>query len=42
MTKELGNVSTAMGKMASDVENINSTIAIFDDGIRSKSKRKKS
>jgi len=40
MIKQLGSVATSMAKISSDVENINSTIAIFDDGIRSKKKKK--
>jgi len=40
MAKQLGNMSTSMSKIASDVENINSTIAIFDEGIRSKKRKK--
>lgn len=40
MAKQLGNMNTSMGKIASDVENINSTIAIFDDGIKSKKRKK--
>ena len=39
MAKQLGNMNTSMGKIASDVENINSTIAIFDEGIRSKKRK---
>lgn len=41
MTKQLGNMNTSMVKIASDVENINSTIAIFDEGIRSKKRKSK-
>lgn len=41
MAKQLGNMNTSMGKIASDVENINSTIAIFDGGVVSKGKKKK-
>lgn len=41
MTKQLGNMNTSMVKIASDVENINSTIAIFDEGIRSKKRNGK-
>ena len=41
MTKQLGNMNTSMVKIASDVENINSTIAIFDEGIRSKKRKGK-
>jgi ABC-2 type transport system ATP-binding protein len=40
MAKQLGNMNTSMGKIASDVENINSTIAIFDGGVVSKKKKK--
>ena len=40
MAKQLGNMNTSMGKIASDVENINSTIAIFDSGVVSKKKKK--
>lgn len=41
MVKKIGDVSVQMGKISSDVENITSTIAVFDDGIRSKSKKGK-
>lgn len=41
MTKQLGNMNTSMVKIAGDVENINSTIAIFDEGIRSKKRNSK-
>lgn len=41
VTKQLGNMNTAMVKIASEVENINSTIAIFDEGIRSKKRKSK-
>ena len=41
MTKQLGNMNTSMVKIASDVENINSTIAVFDEGIRSKKRKGK-
>jgi uncharacterized membrane protein (DUF106 family) len=41
MTKQLGNMNTSMVKIASDVENINSTIAVFDEGIRSKKRKSK-
>ena len=41
MAEKISDVSVRMGKIQSDVENINSTIAVFDDGIRSKNKRKK-
>ena len=40
MAKKIGDVSAQMGKIQSDVENINSTIAIFDSGIVSKKKKK--
>ena len=40
MAKKIGDVSVQMGKIQSDVENINSTIAIFDSGIVSKKKKK--
>lgn len=41
MAKKIGDVSVQMGKISSDVENINSTIAIFDSGIVSKKVKKK-
>ena len=41
MAKKIGDVSVQMGKIQSDVENINSTIAIFDSGIVSKTKKGK-
>ena len=41
ITKQFGNMNASITKIASDVENINDTIAIFDSGIVSKSKGKK-
>ena len=41
MVEKIGQVSVQMGKIQSDVENINDTIAIFDGGIVSKKKNKK-
>ena len=41
MAKKIGDVSVQMGKIQSDVQNITSTIAVFDEGIRSKSKNGK-
>jgi len=38
--ERIGNVNVQMGKISSDVENINNTIAIFDSGIVSKKKKK--
>ena len=41
MAEKISDVSVQMGKIQSDVENITSTIAVFDEGIRSKKKSKK-
>ena len=41
MAEKISDVSVQMGKIQSDVENITSTIAVFDEGIRSKKKGKK-
>jgi outer membrane murein-binding lipoprotein Lpp len=41
MVKKISDVSMKMGKISSDVENINATIAIFDSGIVSKKGKKK-
>lgn len=41
MVKKFGDVSTQMAKISSDVENINETIAVFDNGIVSDSSGKK-
>lgn len=41
MVKKISYVSVQMGKISSDVENINATIAIFDSGIVSKKGKKK-
>ena len=41
MAKKIGDVSVQMGKIQSDVQNITSTIAVFDEGIRSKSNNRK-
>ena len=40
MAQKIGDVSVQMGKISSDVENINSTIAIFDSGIVSTKRQK--
>lgn len=41
MAEKISGVSLQMGKIQSDVENITSTIAVFDEGIRSKPKNRK-
>jgi chromosome segregation ATPase len=41
MAKKMGDVSAQMGKIQSDVENIKSTIAVFDSGIVSINKDNK-
>ena len=41
MARKIGDVGVQMGKIQSDVENINATIAIFDDCVVSRKKKKK-
>ena len=41
MVKKIGDVSVQMGKISSDVENINATMAVFDAGIVSNKKGRK-
>ena len=40
MAKKIGDVSIQMSKISSDVENITSTIAVFDAGVVSKKKKR--
>ena len=40
MVKKIGDVQVQMGKIQSDVEVINNTIAVFDAGVVSKKKKK--
>lgn len=40
MARKIGDVGVQMGKIQSDVENINATIAIFDDCVVSRKKKK--
>lgn len=41
MAEKMGHVSIQMGKIQSDVEVINNTIAVFDAGVVSKKQKKK-
>ena len=41
MAEKIGDMSVKMGKISADVEIINNTIAVFDSGVVSKTKKKK-
>jgi len=41
MAEKIGDMSIKMGKISADVEIINNTIAVFDSGVVSKTKKKK-
>lgn len=41
MAEKIGDMSIKMGKISADVEIINNTIAVFDAGVVSKTKKKK-